>query len=49
LPVNGRDILNHKLAEGPDVGACLRRLEAMWVESGFSLSRDQLLEEAKRG
>lgn len=49
LPINGRDILNHKLAEGPDVGACLRRLETLWVESGFSLSRDQLLEEAKRG
>lgn len=49
FPVNGRDILSQGLVDGPDVGAMLRRLEALWVESGFEMTRDQLLKQAGRG
>jgi hypothetical protein len=31
------------MTPGPDVGKRLRELEARWVESGFSLSREALL------
>ncbi len=43
LPVSGGDLLKAGLAPGPDVGAALRALEQDWVESGFRLSRDDLL------
>ena len=49
LPINGRDLLSHGLAQGPDVGAVLRTLEREWVQSGFQLSRDQLLKKADHG
>lgn len=49
FPVNGRDILSQGLVDGPDVGAMLRRLEALWVESGFEMTRDQLLKQVGRG
>lgn len=47
--IDGRDVMQLGLADGPEVGAMLRRLEALWVESGFELSRDQLLKQAGRG
>lgn len=28
---------------GPDLGAALKRLEQVWIDSGFALSRDELL------
>lgn len=43
LPVTGEDILSSGVAGGPGVGAAIRRLEAAWVESDFSLSRAALL------
>ncbi|MEJ1160796.1 CCA tRNA nucleotidyltransferase [Prosthecomicrobium sp. N25] len=43
LPVAGRDFLARGLARGPSVGEALRRAEALWIESDFALSRDDLL------
>lgn len=44
LPVSGKDIVSTGTKPGPEVGATLARLEALWVKSAFSLSRDELLE-----
>ena len=44
LPVRGRDLLALGWEPGPEMGACLARLESQWLESGFRLSRDQLLD-----
>lgn len=46
LPVTGRDLLAKGYASGPALGAALARLETLWVESDFSLSRAQLLAHA---
>ena len=43
FPVSGRDLLDHGMAPGPELGACLSRLEALWVKSGFALTRSELL------
>lgn len=43
LPVNGKDLLASGIKAGPEVGKTLTRLEALWIESGFSLSKDELL------
>ncbi len=43
FPVSGKDLVAAGLEPGPPVGKRLKELEARWVESGFSLSRDQLL------
>ena len=43
LPIGGKDLVAAGAAPGPDVGAKLRALEERWIESGFSLSRDELL------
>jgi tRNA nucleotidyltransferase/poly(A) polymerase len=44
LPVSGKDLVAAGIAPGPDVGARLRALEERWIDSGFSLSREALLE-----
>jgi len=46
LPVTGQDLVERGLQPGPELGAMLRRLETAWVESGFSLTRETLLESA---
>ena len=43
FPVSGKDLVAAGVEPGPAVGKRLRELEARWVESGFSLSRDALL------
>lgn len=43
LPVKGRDVLVAGVPAGPLVGKILKQLEKSWVDSGFSLSRDELL------
>ncbi len=48
FPVKARMLLDH-LAPGPDVGAEMRRLEALWVASDFSLDRDALLSLSREG
>lgn len=44
LPVSGKDIVARGVQPGPEVGASLARLEALWVQSAFSMTRDELLE-----
>lgn len=43
MPVNGKDMLASGIKAGPEIGKTLARLETLWIESGFSLSRDELL------
>jgi poly(A) polymerase/tRNA nucleotidyltransferase (CCA-adding enzyme) len=43
FPLSGKDLVAAGVEPGPEVGKRLRELEARWVESGFSLSRDALL------
>ncbi len=43
LPVRGQDILNQDVRPGPEVSEKLKKIEERWVESGFTLSREELL------
>ena len=43
LPIKGQDLLDHGISQGPSLGAQLKILEDAWVDSGFSLTRDDLL------
>jgi len=43
LPVSGKDLVAQGYEPGPGLGAILARLEALWIDSAFSLSRDELL------
>lgn len=49
FPVKGGDLLALGTSKGPEIGALLGKLETDWVESGFMLSRDALLERAAHG
>lgn len=42
FPVNGNDLMKRGL-EGKDIGNGLKKLLSMWVDSGYTLSKDQLL------
>ena len=46
LPLAGRDFLAAGLAAGPAVGDALKRAERLWIDSGFTLSREALLSAA---
>jgi poly(A) polymerase len=46
FPVKGSDFLALGAAAGPQLGECLKTLEAEWLDSGFRLERDALLERA---
>jgi len=48
LPVSGEDLLERGIPEGPSVGAGLRKLETEWIDSDFTLTRDDLLAKIKR-
>lgn len=49
FPLRGRDLLGHGLVEpGKEVGDLLGKLEERWIESGFTLTRDNLLRSAAR-
>ena len=43
FPVAGRHLKKRGLAPGPELGRELARLEDIWVDSDFTLSRDDLL------
>ncbi len=43
FPVKGQDILNKGIAAGPEIGALTKKLEKLWVDSGFKLSKAELL------
>lgn len=49
FPLKGRDLLEAGFARGPELGELLAELEQVWIESGFSLDRDSLLQRAKGG
>jgi tRNA nucleotidyltransferase/poly(A) polymerase len=46
FPVRGSDLAALGVPAGPKLGALLKKLESEWIESGFSLQRDALLERA---
>lgn len=43
LPVQGRDLMAAGLLPGPEIGATLKRLEDLWVDSDFTLNKNELL------
>jgi tRNA nucleotidyltransferase/poly(A) polymerase len=44
FPVTGRDLVAKGMEPGPQLGKRLRELEERWVESGFALDRETLLQ-----
>jgi len=47
FPLKGSDLIALGLEAGPQLGQALRNLEKGWVDSGFVLDRQALLEKAK--
>jgi poly(A) polymerase len=47
FPLGGHELMALGASKGPDLGQVLKRLEQAWIESGFSLDRDQLLAKAR--
>ena len=47
FPLQGHDLAELGMSSGPEMGKQLKALEAKWVESGFSLSKQTLLETIK--
>ncbi|MDC0659295.1 CCA tRNA nucleotidyltransferase [Leisingera sp. SS27] len=45
FPVKARDLLPN--LKGPELGTALKELEADWIASGFSLSREELLKSVR--
>ena len=48
FPLRGRDLIEHGIAKGEKIGQILTLLEQQWIDSNFNLTRDELLESAKR-
>lgn len=48
FPVTGSDLLALGIEKGPGLGEVLRNLETLWIDSGFSLDRETLLEKLDR-
>jgi poly(A) polymerase len=46
FPIKGRDLADLGMPAGPELGTLLKALEKAWVDSGFMLGRDALLERA---
>lgn len=44
FPITGEDLVQVGMSSGPEMGKQLKALEAIWVDSGFSLSKESLLE-----
>ena len=44
FPVAGVDLLNKGMEPGPAVGAALRAMREQWIESRFTLTREELLD-----
>ena len=47
FPLTGADAKAAGVPEGPEIGAVLSRLENRWIESGFTLSREELVAAVK--
>jgi len=48
FPVTGGDLLSLGVEKGPGLGEALRDLETLWIDSGFSLDREALLDKLDR-
>lgn len=46
FPLNGNDLAELGMEQGKELGGTLKKLETIWVESGFTLGRSALLERA---
>lgn len=46
FPLRGRDLIEQGIAENAKIGETLKLLENEWIESGFQMSRDELLQKA---
>ncbi|MFI0847377.1 CCA tRNA nucleotidyltransferase [Mesorhizobium sp. IMUNJ 23232] len=46
FPLKGADLTAMGMTPGPEIGKLMRKLEDAWIESGFSLARDALIERA---
>ncbi|MBX3530437.1 MAG: CCA tRNA nucleotidyltransferase [Rhizobiaceae bacterium] len=46
FPLSGRDLEQVGVPAGPKMGEMLKALEALWVEGGFAVDRDALLQRA---
>lgn len=46
FPLRGRDLIEQGIAENAKIGETLKQLENEWIESGFQMSRDELLQKA---
>jgi poly(A) polymerase len=47
FPIKGEDLLSAGMEKGPAIGQNLRALEAAWIASDFTLSREALLQAAR--
>ncbi len=47
FPLKGADLAALGMASGPKLGETLKALETAWIESGFALGREALLERAR--
>ena len=47
FPVTGNDLLKSGVSPGPGVGELLSALEDAWIDSGFAMTREQLLKRAQ--
>lgn len=47
FPINGDDLVEIGLGQGPQLGKALRRIEKDWVQSGFAMEREDLLHRLK--
>ncbi len=43
MPVQGRDLMKTGFSAGPEIGARLKNLEAVWLDSDFKLTKEELL------
>lgn len=47
FPLTGADLAGLGMAQGPALGQQLRRLEQLWIDSGFTLGKAELLAEVR--
>lgn len=47
FPLGGNDLIAAGMRPGPQMGGELKRLESLWIESGFTLDRSALLGEVR--
>jgi poly(A) polymerase len=49
FPLKGRDLIQAGFERGPELGALLKQLERVWIDSVFTLDREALLAKARGG